>query len=126
MQVRIEDVSAVEKKLIVEVPWETVSTKLAAAYRELSKGVQLKGFRKGKVPRSVLQQMFGRRVNAEVATELVRESFINATTEHNLQVVSEPVVEEAPVIKKGQPPSCSFSPGYQQFYYTCKNYSLFF
>ena len=51
MQVRIEDVSPVEKKLFVEVPWETVSEKLGDAYKELGKGVALKGFRKGKVPR---------------------------------------------------------------------------
>ena len=39
MQVRIEDVSPVEKKMVVEVPWETVSEKLGVAYRELGKGV---------------------------------------------------------------------------------------
>ena len=46
MQVRIEDVSPVEKKMFVEIPWETVSQKLGDHYRELSKGVALKGFRK--------------------------------------------------------------------------------
>lgn len=103
MQVRIEDVSPVEKKLFVEVPWETVSTKLGNAYRELSKGVALKGFRKGKVPRPVLEQVYGPRVNAEVAYELVRESFFRANQEHNLAAVAEPRVEEAAPIKKGQP-----------------------
>ena len=90
MDVRIEDVSAVEKKLIVEVPWDTVSAKLRDAYRALAKDVRLKGFRKGKVPRSVLERMFGKRVHAEVATQLVRESFISAATEHKLDAVSEP------------------------------------
>jgi FKBP-type peptidyl-prolyl cis-trans isomerase (trigger factor) len=42
MQVRIEDVSPVEKKLIVEVPWATVNDKLSDAYRELSKSVRIK------------------------------------------------------------------------------------
>jgi trigger factor len=103
MQVRIEDVSPVEKKLIVSVPWETVSIKLGDAYKELSKGVQLKGFRKGKVPRPVLEQMFGPRVKAEVAVQLVRESFLSATSEHNLDAVAEPRVESLEQIKKGQP-----------------------
>ena len=70
MQVRIEEVSPVEKKMFVEIPWETVSQKLGDAYRELGKGVALKGFRKGKVPRPVLEQVYGQRVNAEVAYEL--------------------------------------------------------
>src|SRR5258706_2773898 len=103
MQVRIEDVSPVEKKMFVEIPWETVSQKLGDAYRELGKGVALKGFRKGKVPRRVLEQVYGPRVNAEVAYELVRESFFRANQEHNLAAVAEPRVEEAAPIKKGQP-----------------------
>ena len=103
MQVKIEDVSPVEKKLIVEVPWNAVDTRMGEAFRELTKSVQLKGFRKGKVPRSVLERMFGKRVRAEVAGQLVRESFVAAVTEHNLQVVSEPRVEEAPAIETGKP-----------------------
>ena len=103
MQVRIEDVSPVEKKMFVEIPWETVSQKLGDAYRELGKGVALKGFRKGKVPRPVLDQVYGQRVHAEVAYELVRESFFQANQEHNLAAVAEPRVEEAAPIKKGQP-----------------------
>ncbi len=102
MQVRIEDVSPVEKKMFVEVPWETVSQKLGNAYRELGKGVALKGFRKGKVPRPVLEQVYGPRINAEVAYQLVRESFVRASEEHNLAAVAEPRVEEAAPIKKGQ------------------------
>jgi trigger factor len=103
MQVRIEEVSPVEKKMFVEIPWETVSAKLNDQYRELSKGVALKGFRKGKVPRPVLEQVYGSRVTAEVAVELVRESFFRANQEHNLAAVAEPRVEEAAPIKKGQP-----------------------
>jgi trigger factor len=103
MQVRIEDVSPVEKKMFVEVPWETVSEKLGNAYRELGKGVALKGFRKGKVPRAVLEQVYGPRVNAEVAYELVRESFLRANQEHNLAAVAEPRVDETAPIRKGQP-----------------------
>jgi len=103
MQVRIEDVSPVEKKLFVEIPWETVSEKLGAAYRELGKGVALKGFRKGKVPRAVLEQVYGARVNNDVMYELVRESFLRANQEHNLAAVAEPRIQEATPIKKGQP-----------------------
>jgi trigger factor len=103
MQVRIEDVSPVEKKMFVEVPWETVSQKLGDAYKELGRGVALKGFRKGKVPRPVLEQVYGPRINAEVASQLVRESFFRASEEHHLAAVAEPRVEAAAAIRKGQP-----------------------
>jgi trigger factor len=103
MQVRIEDVSPVAKKLFVEIPWEMVSERLSNAYRELGKGVALKGFRKGKVPRAVLEQVYGPRINADVAEELVRESFARANQEHDLAAVAMPRVEKAAPIKKGQP-----------------------
>ena len=97
MQVRIEDVSPVEKKLAVEIPWEHVRDKLDAAYKELGKGVTLKGFRKGKVPRSVLERLYGRQVQLEVAKELVQESFLAAAREHSIEPVAEPVVENAAI-----------------------------
>src|SRR3990172_6418996 len=103
MQVRIEDLSPVEKKLIVEVPWPTVSARLNDAYKELGRDVNLKGFRKGKVPRPVLERMFGKRVAADVASQLVRESFVTAITEHKLAVVSEPRIQGELAIKSGQP-----------------------
>src|SRR5688572_4995097 len=103
MQVRIEDVSPVEKKMVVEIPWEVVSAKLGQAYRDLGREVALKGFRKGKVPRPVLEQVYGPRVNAEVAVQLVRESFFQVTSEHKLAAVAEPRVEEGGRIQKGQP-----------------------
>ncbi len=103
MQVRIEDVSPVEKKLIVEIPWQTVADRLGIAYRELSKGVALKGFRKGKAPRSVLEQMYAPRVHAEVVNQLVRESFMTANSQHKLGAVAEPRDFEGGQIKKGEP-----------------------
>lgn len=103
MQVRIEDVSPVEKKLIVEVPWATVNDKISEMYRKLSKSVQLKGFRKGKVPLSVLQRIYGRQIKGEVVEQLVREGFVTAATEHNLDAVSEPRLESLPDIENGKP-----------------------
>lgn len=102
MHVHIEDVSPVEKKLAVEVPWPVVAQRLDAAYRELGRGVKLKGFRPGKVPRPVLEKMFGKQVQMDVAKNLVQETFLSAARDHQLQVVAEPVVEDA-LIKSGQP-----------------------
>src|SRR6266545_2718675 len=101
MQVQVESLSPVEKKLAVEIPWERVREKLDAAYKALGKDVKLKGFRPGKVPRPVLERMFARQVQTEVARELVQESFVFAAREHKLEPVAEPVVEDA-IIKNGE------------------------
>ncbi|HWN67285.1 MAG TPA: trigger factor [Haliangium sp.] len=103
MQVRIEDVSPVEKKLIVEVPWATVNDKISEMYRKLSKSVQLKGFRKGKVPLSVLQRMYSKHIKSDVTEQLVREGFVAAASEHELDAVSEPRLERLGEIENGQP-----------------------
>lgn len=103
MQVRIEDVSPVEKKLIVEIPWQTVADRLGLAYRELGKGVTLRGFRKGKAPRSVLEQIYAPRVHADVAEQLIRESFVQANQQHSLGAVAEPRDLDGAQVKKGEP-----------------------
>lgn len=95
MQVTIEELSPVEKKVAVEIPWPYVARKLDEAYKDLSRGVALKGFRKGKVPRPILERMYGRQVEQEVVRQLVQESFVAAATEHKLQPVAEPVVDDA-------------------------------
>jgi len=102
MQITIEDVSPVEKKVAVEIPWEHVKSKLDEAYRELGRGVQIRGFRRGKVPREMLERLYGKQVEQEVVKELVRESMVKATDEHGLKPVAEPVIDETP-ITPGQP-----------------------
>jgi trigger factor len=102
MQVTVEDLSPVEKKVAVEIPWPYVERKLEEAYRDLGRGVALKGFRKGKVPRPILERMFGRQVEQEVVKQLVQESFVAAAQQHEIQPVAEPVVDDAH-LQKGHP-----------------------
>ena len=94
MQFSVEDVSPVEKKVAVEVEWPIVSAKLDAAYKELGRDVALKGFRKGKVPRNILEKMFARRVEEEVVRQLIQESFVQAAQKHSIQPVAEPIVDD--------------------------------
>jgi trigger factor len=95
MQVTISELSPVEKKVAIELPWPHVAHKLDEAYRDLQRQVALKGFRKGKVPRPILERMFGRQVEQDVVQKLVQESFIQAATDHKIEPVAEPVVDDA-------------------------------
>ena len=94
MHVEIEELSPVEKRVAVEIPWEEVRAKLDRAYRALGAQVQMPGFRKGKVPRNLLEKKYGRHVQQEVAKELVQESFIAAAEEHHLDAVAEPKIDD--------------------------------
>jgi len=90
MQVTIEDLSSVKKKLSFEIPKETVAKELNKAYNELKKKADIKGFRKGKIPRKVLENRFSADVHADVAPRLIQEVFVEAIQEHDLNVVGGP------------------------------------
>jgi trigger factor len=90
MQVKIEDKSSVKKVLSFEIPKEKIAKELDKAYNELKKKADIKGFRKGKIPRKVLENRFSKDVHADVAPRLIQESFIEAIQEHNLNIVGGP------------------------------------
>ncbi len=102
MQITIEDLSPVEKKVEFELPWSDVAPKLDKAYDSLRRGVKLPGFRPGKVPRALLERMYRRQVEDEVARDLVERSLGQAIQENQIQPVAPPAVAEIE-IKNGAP-----------------------
>ncbi len=93
MQVKIEDKSSVKKVLSFEIPKEDVTKELNVAYKDLKKKVDVKGFRKGKVPRKVLENRFSKDVHADVGPRLIQEAFIEAIKEHDLNIVGGPQMD---------------------------------
>jgi trigger factor len=83
-----------------------VEEELERAYKELAKDANLKGFRPGKVPRSVLMQRFGKKVENDVNARLIQESYEAAVIQNKLLPVSRPEIQPG-MIKKGQPLSFS-------------------
>jgi len=102
MQITIEDLSPVEKKVEFELPWADVAPKLDKAYDSLRREVKLPGFRPGKVPRAILERMYRRQVEDEVARDLVERSLGQAIQENQIQPVAPPAVAEIE-IKTGAP-----------------------
>lgn len=93
MKVTVEDRSSVKKVLHIEVDRERVTRELDKAYGELKKTAKIKGFRPGKAPRSVLERMFRKDVHADVVSQLIQESFVEALKETNLNMVGHPKVD---------------------------------
>lgn len=107
-EVKIEDVSAVVKRLSVTLPQTEVEKELARTYRQLARNVKIKGFRPGKAPRFVLERHYGPRINQDVASRLIDQSWPAAVKDHDLQPVVQPTIEEQ-----------HFEPG-QDFSYTAR------
>jgi len=97
MQVKIEDKSSVKKVLSFEISKEDVTKELNTAYNELKKKADIKGFRKGKIPRKVLENRFSKDVHTDVAPRLIQEAFIEAIKEHDLNIVGGPQMDPPPL-----------------------------
>jgi trigger factor len=93
MEITVEEISPLTRKLTIQLPAEDVARELDAAYTKLKSEVNLKGFRKGKVPRRILEQNYGPRVRAEVGEKLVQATYFDAIELQKLDVVAHPEIK---------------------------------
>ncbi len=97
----VTDVDEVTKKINVTVPASAVDEYLENEFAEVAKTVSLKGFRKGKAPRKMIEQLYGARIRMEVSRRLVGESLQQVITENEIHSVGEPELDfEQPVAGK--------------------------
>ncbi|MFN8542989.1 MAG: trigger factor [Candidatus Binatia bacterium] len=99
---RLEDVSPVRKRLQIEVAAGAVQAEIDRAFQRVGQSAQLRGFRPGKAPRSVLERMFGDQIRREVLGHLVEESLHQAIEQHRLAVVGTPDID-AETLNPGDP-----------------------
>lgn len=86
----MEEAGPVARTLKVSVSPEHVRGRFDAAFRKLQSKAHLKGFRKGKAPRALLEQTYGQEVERDVLTELIEEACAESIREHGLDVVTAP------------------------------------
>src|ERR1700738_3989346 len=93
MQVSVESISKLERRMQVQVPAARVSKEIDARLQNLSRTARLNGFRPGKAPIKVIRQQFGIQVHREVIGELMQSSFAEAVTEKQLSPAGSPRIE---------------------------------
>ena len=93
MQVSVESIGKLERRMQVQVPAERVSNEIAARLKTLSRTARLNGFRPGKAPLNVIRQQFGPQVHREVIGELLQSSFAEAVSEKQLSPAGNPRIE---------------------------------
>jgi trigger factor len=93
MQVSVESIGKLERRMQVQVPAERVSEEIAARLKNLSRTARLKGFRPGKAPLKVIRQQFGTQVHREVIGELLQSSYAEAVTQKQLSPAGSPRIE---------------------------------
>ena len=92
MEVRVEEISALTKKITVTLPEDVVRPKVDEAYEKLRKDIKIKGFRKGKVPRTIIVKTYKPQVEAEVGEKLVQDTYFDAIEKEGLDPVVHPEI----------------------------------
>jgi trigger factor len=97
--VTIEDVGPGRKRLTIEVPADRITKKIESSYSDLKNEATIPGFRRGRVPRHLLERRFGSSIRDEVRTRLLSECYTQAIEEEKLQVIGQPDVKDVDQIK---------------------------
>ena len=94
MSLQVERFEHNMAKLTIEVPAEEVEKALQAAYLKERGKISLPGFRKGRVPRQMIEKMYGPEVfYDEAANRMISEAYAKAYDECELELVSQPKIE---------------------------------
>ncbi len=93
MEVAVEDISNLRKSIKITLPREAVAPHMDAAYKKMQSGAALKGFRKGKVPKKVMEKTYGERIKNEVSEKLIQDTYFDALAETKLEAVVHPDIK---------------------------------
>ncbi len=101
MQVSVESVSNLERRIMVDVPAERIDSEVESRLKSMVGRVRIDGFRPGKVPLTVLRQRYGQGVFREVLGEVMQRTFVEAVAKENLRPAGMPRFDNIDV-KPGQ------------------------
>lgn len=93
MQVSVEELEGLERRMTVQVPAETIDKEVEGRLRSLSRKARIDGFRPGKVPFKVVKRMYGPQVRQEVIGDVLQSSLQNAMTEQALRPAGGPRID---------------------------------
>ncbi|MFH0781238.1 MAG: trigger factor [Pseudomonadota bacterium] len=93
MNVNVEEIGSLTRKITVTLPADSVETKLNEAYDKLKKEVKLKGFRRGKVPKTILVKQFKAQVEGETGEKLVQDNYFAAIEKEGVDPIVHPDVK---------------------------------
>lgn len=93
VRIDVEELGPTKKRLQIEVPGDVVTREIGSAYRKLSKRAKVRGFRPGKVPRTILERYYGDYVKDEVIRTLINDTYAKAISDKDIKPVSQPIID---------------------------------
>lgn len=94
MKVQVTEAGEWRRTLEVEVPGDDLQKRFDAAFKDYSKSLNLPGFRKGRIPVSIVRKRFGKAIQGEVLQDAMQEFYQEASRSEGLHPVSEATIED--------------------------------
>lgn len=92
MQVSVERIDDLNRKLTVQVPEDTIRQQVENRLKSLAREAKFDGFRPGKVPSAVIRKRFGKKVREEVLSDLIESTFTRALQDEKLRPAGLPQI----------------------------------
>lgn len=102
MQVSVETVSSLERRMTVGLPAVYIDAEVDKRLQRAAGDVRLDGFRRGKVPMKVVRQRFGRGVRQDVLGEMINKAYFEAVQQEKLQPAGMPSIEAKGADEEGK------------------------
>jgi trigger factor len=102
MQVHVEDISSVQKKITIEIPVERVDKEIDKAYAAIQKRAKLQGFRPGKAPMQLIKRTYSDAMRDDVMRRLYQETLYKAMDEQKVEPIDSPIIE-SDILEQGAP-----------------------
>ena len=102
MQVHVEDISSVQKKITIEIPVEQVNEEIDKAYSAIQKKAKLQGFRPGKAPMQLIKRTYSDAMRDDVMRRLYQQTLYKAMDEHKVEPLDPPTIE-SDILEPGVP-----------------------
>ena len=101
MSLQVEKLEKNMAKLTIEVPASDLEKALQSAYKKQKNKISLPGFRKGKVPRQMIEKMYGAEIFFDdAANEIIPKAYADAYDECELEIVSRPEINIVQIEKE--------------------------
>ncbi|MBV5341019.1 MAG: trigger factor [Deltaproteobacteria bacterium] len=102
MQVHVEDISSVQKKITIEIPVERVNEEIEKAYSAIQKKAKIQGFRPGKAPMQLIKRTYSDAMRDDVMRRLYQDTLYKAMDEHKVEPLDSPTIE-SDILEAGVP-----------------------
>lgn len=93
MQVNVEELSTVKKKINIEIPAERVNEEIERAYSAIQKKARIQGFRPGKAPMNLIKRSYSDAMRDDVMRRLYEQTLYKALNDHKIEPVDSPTIE---------------------------------